>query len=119
MIATPNQVLLEIENIHDEECGQPPTLRKTAGKYLGYFENSFGEQWVLEIDRQAKTGILRSGDVGWDEQILIVDSRINSDIVLGEDEFAWASTCWRAATASELKRPLGLADLFRQFGAMK
>ena len=117
MIATPNR-LLEIENIHSEECGQPPTLRKTAGdgKYLGYFQNSYDEQWVIEIDRQNKTGILRAGDVAW-EPIRIVDDRITGDVVIGEDEYAWASTCWRAATASELKRPLGLADLFGQFGA--
>ncbi|MCH7729155.1 MAG: hypothetical protein IH991_22140 [Planctomycetes bacterium] len=92
MIAKETQLVVQIANVH-EECGQPPALHKTAGdgKYLGYFENSFGEQWVIEIDRAAQTGILRGGDVGWDELILIADNQINSDVVLGDDEYAWAS----------------------------
>jgi hypothetical protein len=38
--------LLQIENLHTPECGTPPTVDAT-GKFVSYFENAFGEQWVL------------------------------------------------------------------------
>ena len=85
--------------------------------YHGYFENAYGEQWTVEIGREAKTGVLRGGDVGW-EAIVIRDNQIASDVILGDDEFAWLSVCWLAATGEKLKKPLGLADLFQQFAAM-
>ena len=59
--------LLEIDNVHVADCGPPPSL-DTQDKYVGYFENPYGEQWVFVFDyarapyddwnRQAWTGAL-------------------------------------------------------------
>lgn len=40
-------------NVHADSCGTPPDVRKTRGKYYGYFENQHGEQWVLHFDAEA------------------------------------------------------------------
>ena len=56
-------------NNHDERCGPPPRLRNTdnPGLYYGYFENRYGEQFVLTFDRETKTGTVSGGDLGWDD----------------------------------------------------
>jgi hypothetical protein len=38
--------LLEIDNVHSAECGLPPLL-DGKDKYVRYFENCYGEQWVF------------------------------------------------------------------------
>jgi hypothetical protein len=38
--------LLEIDNLHSADCDAPPSL-DAADKYVGYFENGCGEQWVF------------------------------------------------------------------------
>ena len=70
--------------------------RSSDTAYVGYFANQFGEQWVLVIDREAKTGVLRGGDIGWETEISVVDGQA-SDLVLGEDEREWLNACWQAA----------------------
>jgi hypothetical protein len=56
-------------NNHDERCGAPPRLRNVdnPGLYYGYFENRYGEQFVLTFDRATKTGTVSGGDLGWGE----------------------------------------------------
>jgi hypothetical protein len=56
-------------NNHDPSCGRPPRLRNTAdpGRYHGYFENRYGEQFVFTFDRATGTGTISGGDLGWDE----------------------------------------------------
>ena len=56
-------------NNHDPSCGQPPRLRNAADPrlYYGYFENSYGEQFVFTFDRATGAGTVWDGDLGWDE----------------------------------------------------
>jgi hypothetical protein len=56
-------------NNHDERCGPPPRLRNTdnPGLYHGYFENRYGEQFVLTFNRATTTGTVSGGDLGWGE----------------------------------------------------
>jgi hypothetical protein len=56
-------------NNHDQRCGAPPRLRNidNPGLYYGYFENRYGEQFVLTFDRVTKTGAVSGGDLGWGE----------------------------------------------------
>ena len=56
-------------NNHDERCGTPPRLRNidNPGLYYGYFENRYGEQFVLTFDRATSTGTVSGGDLGWGE----------------------------------------------------
>jgi hypothetical protein len=39
----------------------PPIIETNSSDsaYRGYFEHQFGEQWVVKIDREKKTGVLR------------------------------------------------------------
>lgn len=55
-------------NVHDVRCGSPPRLRNSDSPslYHGYFENRYGEQFVLTFDRATETGTVSGGDLGWD-----------------------------------------------------
>ena len=101
-----NALVLEIRNVHCEDCGVPVAVTKDSDSavYVGYFENQFGEQWTLQIDRQAKTGTLRGGDIGWDREVVIENDRLD-DLFLSADEFVWLAACWQAATGGTLEVP--------------
>jgi len=62
--------LLEIDNVHDADCGSAPSL-DAAGKYLGYFENGFGEQWVFVGDRKTCEAVVCGGDANWSKQYTV------------------------------------------------
>jgi hypothetical protein len=112
-----NNIVLYVENTHAPGCGIPPRLRYPAsGSYVGVFVGAYGDQWTVEIDREAKVGVLHGGDIGWDRAIRIEDDCIRTGIVLGEEEFGWLSACWRAATAGDLTPPASIRAmrLFRE-----
>jgi len=56
--------LLQIDNLHTPECGVPPALDATA-KFVSYFENGFGEQWVLVGDQGSGRALVYAGDCHW------------------------------------------------------
>ncbi len=60
----PRAILL-VENAHVPECGEAPawTAAATAG-YRGYFENRYGEQWIVHASRDQL--LLTGGDIGWE-----------------------------------------------------
>ena len=95
--ADPN-VVLTVENAHVASCGHPPNIRhsSSANAYVGFFANQFGEQWVLVVDREAKTGVLRGGDIGWETEVPVINGQA-VDVILGKDERQWLEACWRAA----------------------
>jgi len=100
-------LVLSVENVHGDGCGIPPGIvkQKNDSTYTGYFENAYGEQWLVRIDRQSKTGVLRGGDVGWEEEFPIRDNQLDADLILSADEFLWLSVCWAAATGGVLTCP--------------
>ena len=49
--------LVQIDNLHTPECGAPPTVDAT-GKFVSYFENRFGEQWVLVGDKASGKAVV-------------------------------------------------------------
>ena len=63
-----------------------------------YFENAQGEQLIFIYDREADTGTLYHGDLGWNQPRPVVDGKCPS-IVLDEAETLWLRACWMAATA--------------------
>ena len=103
--ATQHALVFTAHNAHSDELGPPPGIAKAAGDtdYHGYYESALGEQWVLVVDRKTKTGVLRSGDIGWDEAIPIVDGTIEKPIVLGIAEWSWLNPCWLTAVNEPLK----------------
>ena len=66
--------LLEIDNVHVADCGPPPVVDAT-GKYVGYFQNVYGEQWVFIGDRKTGEAVIRGGDVGWQSQYKVSRSK--------------------------------------------
>jgi hypothetical protein len=92
-----SEPLLRISNQHIEECGVPPLFTNDdPDVYIGYFENSHGEQLVFTYDRNSKSAILRGGDFGWDQQFPVVDGVVNG-INLTAQESQWLTFCWDAA----------------------
>jgi hypothetical protein len=86
--------LLEIDNLHIAECGTPPSL-DAAHKYVGYFENYFGEQWVFIGDRKTGEAVIYGGDAGWRKKYEV--SRENPcpvDLVLNQAERHWIIACF-------------------------
>jgi hypothetical protein len=88
--------LLVIKNNHADDCGEPPVIAESD--YVGYFKNAFGEQWLFTFDRQAQTGTLFGGDIGWDEPIVVEDGICDS-VVLSPAEAQWLAACWTAISA--------------------
>jgi hypothetical protein len=102
--------LLTIFNRHTASCGDPPIESAQPGdnRYIGYFENMFGEQWIFTYDRAAGRAQLRGGDIGWNTSLTVEADgqgglRIGpTGIVLSPDERSWLLTCWRTATRGEV-----------------
>ncbi len=90
--------LLKIPNHHAPGCGDPPIVDgKSDDRYIGYFENPFGEQWIFTLDRKTGKAVLRGGDIGWNTAHDVVDGRTN-DLILVVEEQLWLSACWAAAS---------------------
>jgi len=88
--------LLEIDNLHVSGCNSPPSI-DAAGKYLGYFENAYGEQWVFIGDHKTGTAALRGGDKAWPSQhILSRDEPYPSGLILNDAEKQWIIACFMA-----------------------
>lgn len=89
--------MLQIFNHHYESCGMPPQVtNKEPGKYVGYFENRFGEQWILQVDYETKDGELRGGDIGWSTVYPIRAGQLSEELILGDDEKVWITACLKA-----------------------
>ena len=94
----PKGTVITLFNRHLAVCGEPPAKDNTnASEYIGYFANSYGEQWVFVFDRQRGRGYLRGGDLGWDQSFRVVGGRATG-VLLGSEEAAWLKACWIAAT---------------------
>jgi hypothetical protein len=64
--------------------------------YVGYFENFYGEQFILTLDRATKKATLQGGDIRWDKKydVKVVDGRaLVPDLLLGPEERLWLTAC--------------------------
>ena len=92
-----SEPLLRIPNHHAPACGDPPIVSGDGpAVYIGYFGNSYGEQWIFTYDRATQRGELRGGDVGWNEVHAVEKGQV-AGLVLAVDEAAWLQACWWAA----------------------
>jgi len=87
--------LLEIDNVHATDCGPPPSLDATD-KYVGYFENPHGEQWVFLGDPKTGKAVIRGGDVGWETKYELSLKSPCPNTILNEPEKMWIITCFMA-----------------------
>jgi hypothetical protein len=86
---THNRVpLLQIDNLHTPECGGPPTLDAT-GKFVSYFENGFGEQWVLVGDKASGKAVIYAGDCHWGKSMEVSIDQPYPRATLQEPEKMW------------------------------
>ncbi len=69
------EAILTIRNNHIQECGTPPQLALRDGTRTCYFENVYGEQFVMQFDRDTDICHLWSGDVGWQEELRVEEFR--------------------------------------------
>ena len=111
------QRLLEIDNVHTADCGLAPSLDATD-KYVGYFENPYGEQWVFIGDCGTGTAKLFGGDVGWETARDVSLERPCPDLILNEPERLWLLTCFMAMSDTSLKEIVAAYnETARQVGA--
>jgi hypothetical protein len=85
--------LLEIDNVHVADCGSPPALDATD-KYVGYFENPYGEQWVFIGHPGTGEAVIRGGDVGWENEHKLSLKSPCPNMILNEPEKMWIITCF-------------------------
>jgi hypothetical protein len=87
--------VLQIDNLHPSECGAPPTVDATA-KFVSYFENGFGEQWVLVGDKASGKAAVYAGDCQWRKSIEVSIDLPYPRVTLQEAEKMWLVACLAA-----------------------
>jgi hypothetical protein len=98
---------LTIQNQHTPHAGRLPkwALDRPEGAYFGYYENEYGEQWVI-LASQEKV-LLAGGDCGWDSTYELLRppwAEIAErsypqwpDLVMTPEERTWLLTCLASA----------------------
>jgi hypothetical protein len=79
--------------------GSPaPAIEQRAGRYLGYFENKFGEQLVFVHDDGEPEATVLLGDVDWEPRRVTDAGGLPDagDLILGDEERAFVNACWIA-----------------------
>jgi hypothetical protein len=98
--------LLRLTNHHR---GVPaPAIEERPGRYIGYFENVFGEQLVFVHDDGDPHATLLLGDVDWEPRRVSDASGLPDvgDLILNREERAFLCGCWIAtAWRRELDQP--------------
>jgi len=90
--------IFRVTNRHTDACGTPPAVDDSEpDRYLGYFENQYGQQATFVYDRARRRErcgwAMRDGSV----RTRVVEGAV-AGVVLGATERAWLVACWKAAT---------------------
>jgi hypothetical protein len=87
--------LLRVSNRHVTAA---PEIEERPGRYLGYFENKFGEQLVFVQEDGELDAMVFHGDVDWEPRRVRDASGLPDvgDLVLNEEERAFLNACWIA-----------------------
>jgi hypothetical protein len=56
----------ELMRLTNHHAATAPAIEERPGRYLGYFENKFGEQLVFVHDDGEPDAAVFLGDVGWE-----------------------------------------------------
>ena len=75
-----------------------PAIEERPGRYVGYFENKFGEQLVFVHDDGERDATVLLGDVDWEpRRVSDVGGRPDvGDLILNDEERAFVDACWIA-----------------------
>jgi hypothetical protein len=90
-----DEELLRLSNHH---VSLAPVIEERPGRYLGYFENKFGEQLVFVHDDGESDAVVLLGDLGW-EPCRVSDTGglpDAGDVILNDEERAFVNACWTA-----------------------
>jgi hypothetical protein len=87
--------LLRLTNHHEVPA---PPIEERPGRYIGYFENAFGEQLVFVHDDGEPDAALFHGDVDWEPRRVSDASGLPDvrDLILNREERAFVCGCWIA-----------------------
>ena len=86
---------LSVSNRH---AAAAPAIEERPGRYLGYFENTFGEQFVFVHEDGELDAMVFGGDVDWEPRGVRDAGGLPDvgDLVLGEEERVFLTACWIA-----------------------
>ncbi|HET7050209.1 MAG TPA: hypothetical protein VFI54_18235 [Solirubrobacteraceae bacterium] len=86
--------LLRVSNRH----AAVPVFEERPGRYLGYFENKFGEQFVFVHEDGELDATVFHGDDDWEPRCVTDASGVPDvgDLVLNDEERAFVIACWIA-----------------------
>ena len=101
--------LFAVSNNHIPTCGTPPSIPWEKAIYRGYFENAFGEQWLLWQSDDDKKVRLHGGDLGWEDVTTftleeLAGPEVRISIILNDAERGWLLGCLTAITNGKVKR---------------
>jgi hypothetical protein len=92
----------------------PGAIEERPGRYIGRFENAFGEQMVFVYDEGDAEGTLYLGDVGWESCQVSEAGGLPDvgDLILNREERAflhacWVATAWRRESGRRASRAAG------------
>jgi hypothetical protein len=91
----PEDELMRVTNHH---ASAAPAVEERPGRYLGYFENKFGEQLVFVHNDGEPDATVFLGDVDWEPRRVSDAGGVPDagDLILNEEERAFVSACWIA-----------------------
>jgi len=98
----------EVMRVTNHHASAAPVIEQRLGRYLGYFENKFGEQLVFVHEDGEPDATVFLGDVGWESRRVSDAGGLPDagDLVLNEEERAFLIACWIAtAPRRESARP--------------
>ena len=80
------------------------------GKFVSYFENRLGEQWVLVGDRASGKAVIYSGDCHWEKPIEVSVEQPYPRATLQEAEKMWLVACLAAMGDKRFEHVLSRCD---------
>jgi hypothetical protein len=69
-----NDIVFRVKNHHVESCGSPPVIDDSLDDvtFRSYFENDYGEQWILLYNQKTDEVLVFAGDCGWENKLRVI-----------------------------------------------
>ena len=88
----------ELIRLTNRHAVAAPVIEERPGRYLGYFENKFGEQLVFVHEDGEAEAVVFHGDVDWDPRRVTDAGGLPDvgDLILDREEWTFLVACWIA-----------------------
>ena len=88
----------ELMRLTNRHASAAPVIEERPGRYLGYFENKFGEQLVFVHDDGELDAMVFLGDVDWEPRRVSDAGGVlgAGELILNDEEWAFVKACWIA-----------------------